>query len=166
MKYEYNRRCECGHTEAIEVTRKEACFNLKGHEIWRKKCPKCGKSNSKSMSAPFVEIEKDLLLEWGNNENYRFLDQDEDLILARESYIDLILDVLDNHQILQNKRNILIGALCVIIFDNVETDDKPNQDLIDRLIKELKKRPDDVKNAESWISDYIAEVVFPMLKES
>ncbi len=72
--------------------------------------------------------------------------------------------MLDNHQILQDKRDILIEALCVLIFDNVKTDDKANQDLINKLIKELKKRPTDVSNAKNLISDYIAEVVLPMLK--
>ncbi len=100
----------------------------------------------------------------GNNEDYYFLDQDEELILAEERYIDLILDILDNYQIIDYKRKVLIEALCVLIFDNVKTDDKPNQDLIDRLIKELKERPTDVSNAKILISDYIAEVVFPMLK--
>ncbi len=164
MKYEYEIQCKCGHTETIEVTRKEACFGLKEREILNKKCLKCGKSNTKSMSHSMVEIDKDLLLEWGNNEDYRFLEQDEELILAEEEYIDVILDVLDNHQILQDKRNSLIEALCVLIFDNVKIDSKANQDLIDRLVKELKKRPTDVSNAKNLISDYIAEVVLPMLQ--
>lgn len=71
---------------------------------------------------------------------------------------------MDNHQIIDYKRKILIEALCVLIFDNVKIDSKANQNLIDRSIKELKKRPTDVKNAKNLISDYIAEVVLPMLK--
>ncbi len=160
MKYEYKRQCRCGHTETIEVTRKEACFCLKENEIWCKKCSKCGGNKTSCMIYPSVEIEKDLLLEWGNNENYYFCEQDEDLVLAHDVDFNIILDVLDNHQILQYKRDMLVFALFVMVYNNL----KINKALANKIITELKKRPTDVENAESWIDDYISKVVFPMLK--
>lgn len=162
MKYEYRKFCKCGNVDSIEVTRKEAAFGLKEKEIWNQECSKCGKKDFTSLSHPQPNFEIDLLVEWGNNPDYFFMEQDEDLMLAEEKNIDMILDVLDNHQILNQKRNILIEALCVIIYDNCNSDED-NQNLIDRVANELKKRKTDVLNAQDWIMDYIKEVSFPII---
>ena len=162
MKYEYQRACKCGNVDSYEVTRKEASFGLKEREIWNKECSKCGSKDFASLSNPQPEFEIDLLLEWGNNPDYFFMEQDEDLLLAEEKYIEIILDVLDNHQILNQKRNVLIEALCVIIYDNSVSDEK-NSDLINRVAIELKKREKDVLNAQDWIMDYIKKVTFPII---
>ncbi|WP_028284037.1 hypothetical protein [Olleya marilimosa] len=162
MKYEYQKACKCGNVDSIEVTRKEAAFGLKEKEIWSQECSKCGNKEFTSLSHPQPEFKTDLLIEWGNNADYFFMEQDEDLMLADEKYIDLILEVLDNHQILSQKRNVLIEALCVIIYDN-NVSDENNSDLTDRVAKELKKRKADVLNAQDWIMDYIKEVSFPII---
>lgn len=162
MKYEYQKNCKCGNVDLIEVTRKEAAFDLKEKEILNQECSKCGNKDFASLSHPQLEFETDLLIEWGNNPNYFFMEQDEDLLLAEEKNIDMILDVIDNHQILSQKRNVLIEALCVIIYDNSVSDEK-NSDLINRVAKELKKRKTDVVNAQDRIMDYIKEVSFPII---
>ena len=162
MKYEYQRACKCGNVDSIEVTRKEAAFGLKEKEIWNQECSKCGNKDFASLSHPQPDFEIDLLVEWGNNPDYFFMEQDEDLMLAEEQNIDMILDVLDNHQILNQKRNVLIEALCVIIYEN-HNSEEGNQNLIDRVVNELKKRKTDVLNAQDWIMDYIKEVSFPMI---
>ncbi|MFY7669824.1 hypothetical protein ACOSP6_01920 [Tenacibaculum sp. MEBiC06402] len=162
MKYEYQKACKCGNVDSIEVTRKEAAFGLKEKEIWSQKCSKCGNKDFTSLSHPQPDFEIDLLLEWANNPDYFFMEQDEDLMLAEEKNIETILEVLDNHQILKQKRNILIEALCVIIYDNSNSD-KGNQNLINRVANELKKRKTDVLNAQDWIMDYIKEVAFPII---
>ena len=162
MKYEYQRACKCGNVDSYEVTRKEASFSLKEREIGNNECSKCGSKDFASLSSPQPEFETDLLIEWGNNPDYFFMEQDEDLLLAEDKNIEMILDVLDNHQILSQKRNILIEALCVIIYDNSVSDEN-NSDLINRVAKELKKRETDVLNAQDWIMDYIKKVSFPII---
>lgn len=162
MKYEYTRICKCGEIEKIEVNRKEAAFGLKLHEIYSLICKKCGNIKFNSLSHPNVEINKEILLEWGNNLNYYFMEQDEDLMLAEENNIELILDVLDNHRILKEKRNILIGVLCVMIFDNSENYSN-NKELVDRVSIELKNRLDDVLDAQDRVMDYIKIIVFPKI---
>lgn len=162
MKYEYRKACKCGNVDSIEVTRKEAAFGLKEKELRNQECSKCGNKVFTSISHSQPEFETDLLVEWGNNSDYFFMEQDEDLLLAEEKNIDMILDVLDNHQILNQKRNVLIEALCVIIYDNTISD-KGNQNVIDRVANELKNRKQDVLNAQDWIMDYIKEVTFPVI---
>ena len=162
MKYEYRRACKCGNVDLIEVTRKEAAFGLKEKEIWNTKCSKCGNTEFASISHPQPDFDKELLLEWGNNPEYFFMEQDEDLLLADEKNIDLILDVLDNHKILEQKRYVLIEALCVIIYDNSVADVK-NTDLIDRVASELRRRKKDVLNAQDGIMDYIKTIAFPII---
>lgn len=162
MKYEYQRTCKCGNVDSIEVTRKEAAFGLKEKEIWNQVCSRCGKNDIAVLYQPQCEFEIDLLIEWGNNSDYFFMEQDEDLLMAEEKYIDMILDVLDNHQILSQKRNVLIEALCVIIYDN-SVSKRNNPDLINRVANELKKRKSSVLNAQDWIMDYIKEIAFPII---
>lgn len=162
MKYEYQRDCKCGNVDSIEVTRKEAAFALKEKEILNQECSKCGSKDFISVSCPQLDLEIDLLVEWGSNPDYFFMEQDEELLLAEEKYVDMILEVLDSYQILNKKRNVLIEALCVIIYDNSSSDDG-NQDLIDRVANELRKRKMDVLNAQDWIMDYIKEVSFPVV---
>lgn len=162
MKYQYQRTCKCGNVDSIEVTRREAAFGLKEKEIWYQPCSKCGRKDFAFLSHPQTEFDMDLLLEWGNNADYYFMEQDEELLLAEEHYIDMILDVLDNHQILYKKRKVLIEVLCVIIYDNTISDDG-NQHIIDRVAEELKNRKQEVLNAQDSIMDYIKEVAFPVI---
>lgn len=162
MKYDYTRVCKCGKTELIEVEKRDATFGLKEREIFKLKCSKCGSSEFSSLSQPQAEFDKELLLEWGNNPEFLFMEQDEDLILADESNIELILDVLDNHKVLEQKRKVLIGALCVIIYDNVESKNG-NADLVNRVADILIKRKKEVLIANDWIMDYIKVLVFPII---
>lgn len=162
MKYQYIRNCTCGHIEYIEVNKREAAFRLRDKEIFNLVCSKCGGTEFNALSHPQPEFDKGLLLEWGNNAEYYFMEQDEDLMLAEESNINIILDVLDNHKILEGKRNILIEALCVIIYDNSVSDNK-NTQLIDRVAHELQKRKKDVLHAQDGIMEYIKVVAFPII---
>jgi len=72
--------------------------------------------------------------------------QDEELFLADEPYVDIILQVLDTVKTLDSKRNLLLEAL-----------------LQKRVIKELNKRKTLLTLAGGSISDYIKEIVYPLL---
>lgn len=162
MNYKYQKTCECENVDSFEVTRKEAAFNLKEQEIWNQGCSKCGSKDFVALTHPQIDFDLDLIVEWGNNSEYSFIQQDEELLLAEENNVEMILEVLDYHNILNQKRKILIEALCVIVYDNIDLEEG-NQELKDKVANELTKRKDDVLNAEDWIMDYIKEEVFPLI---
>lgn len=90
--------------------------------------------------------------------------QDEELLLAEEQYLDMILQVLDTVPISEHKRDLLMDALCVIVYDNTTEDDSQTKDkLKEKVIQELNKRQDKLKLADNWIADYIKKVVYPQL---
>lgn len=173
MKYHLIRTCKCGNTDEIELTKREAAFDLyDSKEIWNSKCSKCGGTKCVSTGLNKPDFDKELILEWGNNSDLYFMEQDEDLMLAEEKYIDVILDIVDNHKILAEKRNILIEALCVLIHDNSKEliDEDLNSEesdsrtkIADRVANELKTRKELVLLAENWIMDYIKEKAFPRI---
>ena len=72
-----------------------------------------------------------------------------------------MLDLNDNHKMLDLKKNILIESLCVIVYDNIvdrDTDNEigiKNERLIERVCGELRKRKSLVLEADYLIPDYI-----------
>ena len=90
--------------------------------------------------------------------------QDEELLLADEPYVNMILEVLDTTPILDHKRDLLLDALCVIVYDNSNSDNSQrDEQLRKRVVDELNKRQDMLKLADKWIMDYIKVVVYPQL---
>jgi len=105
-----------------------------------------------------------LLEEWSLNPDLYLMEQDEELFLANEAYVDIILNVLDTIKILDNKRNILLEALCIIVYDNTIEDNRYKDERIQkRVIKELNKRKTLLTLADHWIGGYIKKVVYPLL---
>jgi hypothetical protein len=172
MKYFLTRSCQCGKKDQIELTKRQAAFDLyDSKKIWNAECIRCGNRNCVSLGVDKPDIDKELLLEWSTNPELFFLEQDEDLLLADGESLDLLLDMIDNYEILPDKRDILIEALCVIVYDNSGemVDDLPSserevrENLADKVSKELTKRSNYVMEAQTAIRDYIMEVVFPKL---
>ncbi|MEI9946450.1 MAG: hypothetical protein WDN26_19795 [Chitinophagaceae bacterium] len=90
--------------------------------------------------------------------------QDEELLLADEKYVDMILEVLDTMSIPDHKRDLLMDALCVIVYDNTIMDNSQrDEQLKKRVIGELNKRQGKLRLADDWIMDYIKDVVYPQL---
>ncbi len=146
----------------MNITKREAAFELRWQEIVNKQCPKCGSTDFTDITIPIVELDETLLLEWGRHREYFLMPQDEELLLAEEKYFDMIVDILDNNLILQHKKYILLEALCVLLYDLVQEEyDTP---FTDALIRELNKRRADINT--SYIMDYIKEVVFPVLERN
>ena len=111
------------------------------------------------------DLDFELLKEWATNPNLHLMPQDEELLLADEKYLDNILNILDNVAILDHKRNLLMDALCVIVYDNtIDDNEQKDENLKERVIKELNKRTDQLKQADDWIMDYIKEIVYPQLE--
>lgn len=165
-KYNIKRECSnCGQITEIEVSKRESAFDL--YDINKSLGLVCNKCKLTNFITYFdkPELDFELLKEWAKDPDLSLMEQDEDLIIAEAKYLEIILNVLDNEEILLQKNNILIEALCVIIYDNsVEGNEKPDNDLKKRVIEELNKRQDKLKLAEGWIMDYIKVVVYPQLQ--
>ena len=164
--YTIERECSnCGSKEQISVSRREAAFELVDiNEVLGNKCKKCSASKFITYYQT-PDLDFDLLKEWATNPELYLMEQDEELLLAEEKYIDNILKILDNVSLLDHKRNILMDALCVIVYDNsIDDNEKKDEILKNRVIKELNKRTNQLKQADDWIMDYIKEVVYPQLE--
>ncbi|WP_232825787.1 hypothetical protein, partial [Algoriphagus litoralis] len=164
--YTIERECSnCGSKEQISVSRREAAFELVDiNEVVGNKCKICSASKfMTSYQTPDLDFE--LLKEWATNPDLHLMPQDEELLLADEKYLQNILNILDNVAILDHKRNLLMDALCVIVYDNtIDENEQKDENLKERAIKELNKRTDQLKQADDWIMDYIKEVVYPQLE--
>ncbi|QXP78667.1 MULTISPECIES: hypothetical protein [Winogradskyella] len=164
MTYKYNKTCKCGNVDSIEVDKREAAFELKDSYVHNFACSKCGGKNFSSISSNKPDIDEELLSEWSKNPEYYFSSQDEDLLLAQHNEnIDLYLKFIDQNEIDTGKRNVLIEALCVMIYDKANKSDQKSLDIISAIATELKKRSDLVQQSESWIMDYIKKVSFPII---
>ena len=134
------------------------------HEVVGKRCKNCSSSIfSTSYQTPDLDFE--LLKEWATNPDLYLMPQDEELLLADEKYLENILCILDTVSISDQKRNLLLDALCIIVYDNT-VEDNPQKDanLRERVIRELNKRTDILKQADDWIMNYVKEVVYPQLE--
>ena len=164
MTYKYNRTCKCGNVDSIEVDKREAAFGLKDSFAYNLACSKCGEKLFSSISSSKPDIDEELLKEWSENPEYYFSSQDEEILLAQHSEnIDLYLRFIDKVEMNIGKRNILIEALCVMIYDKENESDRESVDNLNTIKTELKKRSELVKQAESSIMDYIKEVSFPII---
>jgi predicted nucleic-acid-binding Zn-ribbon protein len=173
MEHKVIKICKCGNRDEVELTKREAAFDLHDtKEFWDTKCSKCGKKKWFSSQVTKPGVDKELLLEWGNNTDLFFDEQSEEYILAEEKYIDLILDILDNYSIFEANRNMLVIALCLIICGNSAESKAKNwtseevenrSKIVASVAKELKARKKLVLLAEDWIMDSIKEEVFPIL---
>lgn len=161
------RTChDCGHADELPVTKREAAFDLVNSVISRKYCVNC-KSTSFSTGGTKPEIDAELLKEWAADNRLSFLSQDEELMLAQGDYLDIILETLDSNPRSAYKRNVLVEALCIIVYDNSSPENsKQGKQLKERVIAELNKRPEHLQRAEKSIMDYIKKAVFPQLEIS
>ncbi|WP_400190243.1 hypothetical protein [Hymenobacter sp. B81] len=146
------------------MTKREAAFEL--FDINGALGQKCKNCSSISFTTAYQrpDLDFDLLKEWVTNSDLYLMPQDEELLLAEEQYVDMILEVLDTMLIPDHKRDLLMDALCVIVYDNTNEDNfQGDERLKQRVIKELNKRLDRLKLADNWIADYIKKVVYPQL---
>ncbi|TPN88881.1 hypothetical protein [Aquimarina algicola] len=163
--HKIEREClKCGTIQSLTVTKKEAAFDLIDYDrVLGVKCPKCF---NKQFSITFqnVTLDLDILKEWSLDSELYLQEQDEELLLADELYLDIVLKTLDTHKILDHKRNILLEALCIIVYDNtIKENPKRDEDLKNRVIFELNTRIEQLRLADDWVMDYIKEVVYPQL---
>lgn len=170
MKYQLSRTCaECNHTDYIELTKHQAAFGLyDSKSIWDAPCSNCKAKKASSMGYNQPELDEELLKIWGDNPNYNFSDQDEDIILAEIDNLPLLLKGIDELNLPKVKVYVLISALCVILYDQTAYFDelspieqKDAKKIANQIRPELVKRKNLVLEAGDWVWDYIRVVVYP-----
>lgn len=114
------------------------------------------------------EMNRELFELWILNPNLTILSQDEDLMLASGENLALLEEFLQRHDAAPGKRDTLLSAICVVLYDNTPDDDNPdgsfNIDYADKATEILKRNMqafDEID--EIYISDYIKEVVYPLI---
>jgi hypothetical protein len=166
MTLKISRECsQCHHEDELKVSRREAAFELV--DINTLLGPTCNKCSSSLFSVSFQRpnLDFELLKEWATNQELFLMPQDEDLLLANGNYVDDLLIILDTVLIPDRKRNVIMDALCVIVYDNSNDDNSQNDiELKNRVITELNKRQDKLKLANDQVLGYIKDVVYPQLK--
>ncbi|MFB9080421.1 hypothetical protein ACFFLS_20005 [Flavobacterium procerum] len=172
FNYQLTRTCkECSNKDIFEITKIECAFSLYNFkEIWNKECSKCSSTICYSLSKSFVAVDQEILDLWGSDEKLYLDEQDEELILAEMDYLPLLLSSINENKYLERKTEILLEALCVLLYDNTVDDEEfteeenkareKNAALIRPELIKLKKQ---IKASEKYMMDYIKEVVFPQI---
>ncbi len=172
MKYQLLRICkDCNNEDAYEYTKIQSAFELyDANEIWTKKCSKCNSQNCFSLQHPQVELDKEILDIWGNDENLYLNPQDEEIILAEMHNLELILNSINEEKYLKRKIEILIESLCVLLYDNTsncneynEIENIKREKNADIIRTELIKIKNKIIEAEEHIMEYIKVVVFQQI---
>ncbi|AUC74924.1 hypothetical protein [Olleya sp. Bg11-27] len=164
MNYQYQRGCECGNIDSLEVSKIEAAFELNYLEFIKSECSKCGEKKMSFGSVNSPEIDIELLTIWSENVDYLFCPQDEELTLAQyNENLELYLEFIDNEKIDFGKKSVLIESLCVMIYDRANKTDKKDLDTKNRIASELKSRENLVLLSEHYIMEYIKKVSFPII---
>lgn len=172
MEYKLIRTCkDCNNVDSFSLTRIEAAFELYDlNAIWKTPCSNCGSINCKSLAHHHPTLDKELLDMWGHNPELFLMEQDQELFLAEIEYFPMLLQAIDESKYLKSKIDILIEAVCVLLYDNTvapeEYSDKENQERENIAVKvrpELIKRKDRIIEAGDAVMDYIKEVVYPQI---
>ena len=135
--YKIERTCTlCEHAEEIFVTKREAAFEL--FDIDKALGQTCKKCSSASFTTAYERPDLDfgLLKEWATSLDLYLMPQDEELLLAEEQYLNMILEVLDTMYLPDHKRNLLMDALCVIVYDNTKNDNSQRDEQLKKRIKQ------------------------------
>jgi len=166
-KYWQYRTCKsCGYEEQRENEKLITAFE--STRKWDSTCPNCGEKNVERSGWALPDLDGELLSVWGKDESLRLDQQDEDILLAEEANIDLLLHGVSSKELLPSKRSTLLAALCVLIYDHTPEDEEDNShmnpDISSRVVAELKTRIHLFHELDTeYISEYIKEVAYPRL---
>jgi hypothetical protein len=155
------RQCKkCKHRQRLDYPKRELAFGF--HESAPFNCEKCNFGESDYSEIHGINLDDDILLEWSTNKDLYLMEQDEELFLANEDYLELVLKFLDKSTTLITKKNILMEALCVLTYDLLIN--KSNEQLLRKLKTELLKRKKIFLNSEVSDIEYLSKKIFPFLE--
>lgn len=160
-RYKKYRTCKkCGTTEEVYLVSEEAAFDT---GMCSEPCKKCNsvKYISEGIEKPVID---DHLLEiWSINDSLHFIDQDEEIYLADKKIMNLLFKYLDEESTIPYKKDILTGAICILLYDCVESEN--NKQLIKKLTSGLQSRINMLNLHDNiYIMPHIKEVVWTLLK--
>ncbi|TDO77300.1 hypothetical protein EV143_10461 [Flavobacterium chryseum] len=172
MNYKLTRTCkDCKHEDVFELTKIQCAFELYNFkEMWTKKCSNCHSTHCYSLRKSSVNLDKEILDIWGNDEKLYLNQQDEEIILAEMHYLPMILFAINEGKYLKRKIGILVESICILLYDNtVISNEFSKEENLQReknakiIFPELLKLKDKIEGSDRYIMDYIKEVVFPQL---
>jgi hypothetical protein len=172
MKYSLTKTCKhCKHVDSEELTKVEAAFELFDTcKFLKKSCSNCGSLYHESFTHTYPTLDKELLDMWGSNPDLYLMEQDEELLLAEYHYLPMLLEAIDESLYLKSKVNVLIEAVCIILYDNLvspeeysDSENKQRDKIAEKVIPELIKRKDRVLDAGNAVMGYITDVVYPQI---
>ncbi|MCR9174099.1 MAG: hypothetical protein NXI10_16480 [bacterium] len=172
MEYKLKRVCkDCKNVDSYDLSKLEAAFKLYDSSFyWNTECNVCGSPNCESLILNHPKLDKQLLDVWGNDPELFLMEQDEELFLAEDEYFDMLIEAIDNSEYPKEKLNVLIEAICVLLYDNTiaphEYSKKENKDrklIADKVRPELIKRKERIREAGDAVMDYIKVVVYPQI---
>ena len=143
---------DCNNQLATMQSKRDAAF-WTNSKLFPAICGNCGSTRfSESRSLPPYDWE--LVDEWRKDESLKFLDQDEDLMLAEEKYIIYLAQVIDAHDSLRSKKGTAIEALYILVYDNLPSDEEPyDEEVAKAALNILRNRKESVTSTEPFVSD-------------
>lgn len=170
QQYEISRNCAiCGQRDVVFVTKIEAAFDLKHAEIQNQACSRCGATKSNGMSREIPPLDKELLDIWAQHDDYYFLEQDEDLLLADNENLDLILEAIDQNVYSKGHMALLVDILLLIIYQNITPDGalgkaaKMQREFYEQALVKAIKRKEVIQQFNHSPENYVAAAVYPRL---
>lgn len=161
----HDRRCtKCGWNEERSLERRDAAFQIVPSSS--EPCPNCY-ARSWAGGSEQATLTPELLTEWATDATLYLVEQDEELMLADDSHVETLLAVLDSGIALPENRGIIIEALCIIVYDGLNSENPlpsaERQHVAQRVIAELIERRPAVLEHRTAVMDYVQRVVFPRL---
>lgn len=152
------------------MTKTQAAFVQRWPNRIGDSCSRCGSTAWAGTSIEQPPLDRELLDEWGSDPGLSFLDQDEEIVLADPSNLELLVEAIDHERYLSAKTRILVEALCVMLYDHSYPSDEFSPDELrqrsvfaDRMRPLLRARSHMLQKTGAFVMDYVAEVVFPQI---
>lgn len=114
------------------------------------------------------DLNEEILETWAKDTDLTLLQQDEDLMIANAIALPLLTAFVLRRDISNNKRRVLLSAICVVVYDNRPDDEnsgaEPNLKAAQSAIAFLADHIGLFKEiGDEYICDYIKEVVYPLI---
>lgn len=142
QKYEQTRSCaKCGNEEMRFLDELTAAFEET--RAWSESCSKCGSTDFSSGVTALPELSRQQLETWAINDELHFSQQDEDLMLASPSNLELLLEFLDSPNTHIWQRRTLVSTLYVLWFNANHPPDESSQsnaEFAKKVAQEIDKR--------------------------
>ncbi|NJN11549.1 MAG: hypothetical protein HC815_27665 [Richelia sp. RM1_1_1] len=157
QQYEQTRSCaKCDYEETRFLDELTAAFEET--RTWEKPCEKCGSTDFGGSNA-LPPLSRAQLEIWAINDELHFSQQDEDLILATPSNLELLLEFLDSPNTHIWQRRTLASALYVLWYDSYPQTGESylhDAEFAEKVALEINKRTELFIELEA-IADYLKE---------